>query len=95
MTVAVLGLVGLRRLPLRRPAGRRGAGPAGRALLRGAPDRDPGARHPGLDLHTVVHGLVMALFGMLGFVLHSLALQRVSVTAATAPMVLVETFVPP
>ena len=41
-----------------------------------------------------VKDLTIALFGVLGFWLYSLALQRASVTAATAPLVLLETLVP-
>ena len=60
----------------------------------GAPVATRALLHPGLDVHTLVHGLPITLFGVLGFVLQSLALERVPVTAATAPMVLLETFVP-
>jgi hypothetical protein len=60
----------------------------------GAPVSTRALHHPHLDVHTIVQGLPILLFGLLGFVLQSLALERVSVTAATAPMVLLETFVP-
>ena len=93
-TVALLGLVGL--------AAFRHEGPRAGILLgllagisySGAPVATRALMHPGVDLHTVVHGLPIMLFGVLGFVLQSLALERVSVTAATAPMVLLETFIP-
>jgi hypothetical protein len=93
-TVALLGLVGL--------AGFRHEGPRAGVMLgllagisySGAPVATRALIDPGVDLHTVVHGLPIVLFGVLGFVLQSLALERVSVTAATAPMVLLETFVP-
>ena len=38
--------------------------------------------------------LVLCVFGVLGFWLYSFALQRVSVTGATAPLILAETVVP-
>jgi hypothetical protein len=50
--------------------------------------------HPALDLRTALPAVTISLFGGLGFLLQSLSLERVSVTASTAPMVLVETFVP-
>ncbi len=93
-TVALLGLVGL-------AAFRHEGAQAGilLALLAGiaysgAPIATRSLINPGADLHTAVHALPILLFGVLGFVLQSLALERVSVTAATAPMVLLETFVP-
>lgn len=46
------------------------------------------------DLPTVVAALTIGLFGLLGFLLYSLALRRASVTAATAPMTLLQTLVP-
>ena len=93
-TVALLGVVGL--------AGFRHEGPRAGVLLgllagiaySGAPVATRALVDPGVNLQTVVHGLPIVLFGVLGFVLQSLALERVSVTAATAPMVLLETFVP-
>ncbi len=92
--MALLGVVGL--------AGFRHEGPRAGVLLgllagiaySGAPVATRALVDPGVNLHTVVHGLPIVLFGVLGFVLQSLALERVSVTAATAPMVLLETFVP-
>ncbi len=49
---------------------------------------------PTWDLETIAPALSIGLFGLLGFWLYSLALQRTSVTAATAPLVLLETLVP-
>jgi len=49
---------------------------------------------PRLDLHTVAPVVSIPLFGALGFVLYSLAMKRASVTAATAPMVLLSTLIP-
>ena len=43
----------------------------------GAPVATRALLHPGLDVHTLVHGLPIILFGVLGFVLQSLALERV------------------
>ena len=60
----------------------------------GAPVATRALEAPGLDLRTAFAGLTIPLFGVLGFVLQSLALERVAVTAAIAPMVLLETYVP-
>ncbi len=60
----------------------------------GAPIATRAVEHAALDWATVAPALTVPLFGTLGFVLQSVALERVSVTAATAPMVLLETFVP-
>ena len=49
---------------------------------------------PTWDQQTIAPAFTIALFGVLGFWLYSLALQRASVTAATAPLVLFETLVP-
>lgn len=49
---------------------------------------------PAWDWETVAPAITIGLFGLLGFWLYSLALQRTSVTAATAPLVLLETLVP-
>lgn len=49
---------------------------------------------PAWNYTTVAPAFTIGLFGLLGFWLYSLALQRASVTAATAPLVLLETLVP-
>ena len=49
---------------------------------------------PTLDVHTVAPALTIGLFGALGFVLYSAAMKRGSVTAATAPVVLLSTVIP-
>jgi len=49
---------------------------------------------PTLDAHTIAPALSIGLFGALGFVLYSAAMKRASVTAATAPMVLLSTVIP-
>jgi drug/metabolite transporter (DMT)-like permease len=49
---------------------------------------------PTWNLQTIAPAFTIGLFGVLGFWLYSLALQRASVTAATAPLVLFETLVP-
>jgi len=49
---------------------------------------------PTWDQQTIAPAFTIALFGVLGFWLYSLSLQRASVTAATAPLVLFETLVP-
>lgn len=43
---------------------------------------------------TVVPALSIGMYGALGFVLYSAALKRTSVTAATAPLVLLQTLIP-
>ena len=58
----------------------------------GSGDHDPSfvvALYVGLALV-----VVLGVFGVLGFWLYSFALQRVSVTGATAPLILAETVVP-
>jgi drug/metabolite transporter (DMT)-like permease len=49
---------------------------------------------PTLDVHTIAPALTIGLFGALGFVLYSAAMKRASVTAATAPVVLLSTVIP-
>lgn len=49
---------------------------------------------PALDLHTIAPAIAIGLFGSLGFLLYSVAMKRASVTAATAPMVLLSTVIP-
>jgi hypothetical protein len=49
---------------------------------------------PTLDLNTIAPALSIGMFGALGFVLYSSALKRTSVTAATAPLVLLQTVIP-
>ncbi|MCW2785838.1 MAG: hypothetical protein JWP74_2355 [Marmoricola sp.] len=46
------------------------------------------------DLNTFATALSIGLFGALGFVLYSIALNRTSVTAASAPLVLLQTLIP-
>lgn len=49
---------------------------------------------PTWTLEVVLPALTIGLFGLLGFWLYSLALARTSVTAATAPVVLLQTVLP-
>lgn len=49
---------------------------------------------PTWNPETVLPALTIGLYGLLGFWLYSVALARTSVTAATAPLVLLETVVP-
>jgi drug/metabolite transporter (DMT)-like permease len=49
---------------------------------------------PRLDAETIAPAITIGLFGLLGFWLYSMAMRRTSVTAATAPLVLLETVVP-
>lgn len=46
------------------------------------------------NLDTLAVAASIGLFGALGFVLYSIALKRTSVTAATAPLVLLQTVIP-
>jgi drug/metabolite transporter (DMT)-like permease len=48
------------------------------------------SRHPA----SLVPAASIGLYGALGFVLYSVAMQRTSVTAATAPLVLLQTVIP-
>jgi len=49
---------------------------------------------PTLDASTIAPALTIGLFGGLGFLLYSGAMKRTSVTAATAPVVLLQTVIP-
>lgn len=49
---------------------------------------------PTLDLQTIAPALSIGLFGALGFLLYSVGMKRASVTAVTAPMVLLSTVIP-
>jgi hypothetical protein len=49
---------------------------------------------PGWDLDVVLPAVSVGLFGLLGFWLYSVAMVRTSVTAATAPVVLIQTVLP-
>jgi drug/metabolite transporter (DMT)-like permease len=60
----------------------------------GSPIATRSLAHAHLDLHTIATVLSIMLFGLLGFWLYSVALRRTSVTAATAPLVLLETLIP-
>ncbi len=46
------------------------------------------------DLNTLATACSVVLFGAVGFVLYSLSLKRASVTAATAPQILLQTVIP-
>jgi drug/metabolite transporter (DMT)-like permease len=60
----------------------------------GSPVASRPLAEPTLDLATLATVLVIGLYGLLGFWLYSLALRRISVTAATAPVILLQTLVP-
>ena len=49
---------------------------------------------PAWDLAVLLPALTIGLFGLLGFWLYSLSMARTSVTAATAPVVLLQTALP-
>ncbi len=49
---------------------------------------------PTVDLATAATLLVIGLYGLLGFWLYSIAMNRITVTAATAPVILLQTLVP-
>jgi drug/metabolite transporter (DMT)-like permease len=50
--------------------------------------------HPHLNAETIVPGLTVVSYGLLGFWLCSIALRRAAVTAVNAPLILLETLVP-
>ena len=86
-----LGIVTVRR------SGRRGgvllATLAGIAYA-GSPVASRALVEPSIDAATVAPALTIGLYGLLGFWLYSLALTRTSITAATAPVVLLQTVLP-
>ena len=94
LTWAVLGVAGL--LTWRRRGPRSGVllGLLAGLSYAGSPVATRVIDHPALDVRTTLPAIAVCLFGVTGFVLQSSALERVSVTAASAPMVLVETFLP-
>jgi drug/metabolite transporter (DMT)-like permease len=94
LSIAAIGAAGL--VAWRMQRGRSGLflGMLAGLSYAGAPIATRSLEHVHLDSHAVAPALAIALFGTLGFVMQSLALERVSVTAAIAPMVLLETFVP-
>jgi drug/metabolite transporter (DMT)-like permease len=49
---------------------------------------------PKVDFATAATLLVIGLYGLLGFWLYSMAMNRITVTAATAPVILLQTLVP-
>jgi drug/metabolite transporter (DMT)-like permease len=87
----VLGLVALR---MRDARGGAVLGALGGIAYGVSPVATRSLIHPRLDAETIVPALTIGLYGVLGFWLYSKALQRTSVTAATAPLVLLETLVP-
>ena len=91
VVVLALGLVVLRK------PGRRGgvllAALAGLAYA-GSPIASRSLVEPSLEPTVVLPALTIGLYGLLGFWLYSVALDRTSVTAATAPVVLLQTVLP-
>ncbi len=69
-------------------------GALGGIAYAGSPIATRSLVHPAWDLETIAPAATIGLYGVLGFWLYSLALQRASVTAATAPLVLFETMLP-
>jgi len=93
-SLLVLTICGV--LAVRRPGDQDGlllAGLAGLAYA-GSPTASRALLDPTRDLATVAAALTIGLFGLLGFWLYSVALDRTSITAATAPVVLLQTVVP-
>jgi len=80
----------------------RRTGPRGGVLLgvlaglayAGSPIASRPLAEPTLDPATAATLLVIGLYGLLGFWLYSVAMNRITVTAATAPVVLLQTLVP-
>ena len=90
----VLLLLGLAAMRL---AGERGGvllGVLAGAAYGGSPIATRSLVDPAWNRETIAPAITIGLFGVLGFWLYSVALQRASVTAATAPLVLLETLVP-
>ena len=94
---AVLGrqrAAGPARLALGRPASGVALGILAGTAYGGSPVATRSLVDPTLDVHTIAPALTIGLFGALGFVLYSAAMKRASVTAATAPVVLLSTVIP-
>ncbi len=87
----VLGLAALRV-----PGARGGVllGALGGIAYAGSPIATRSLVDPHMDSETIVPAVTIGLFGVLGFWLYSRGLQRASVTAVTAPLVLLETLLP-
>ncbi len=60
----------------------------------GSPIASRPLAEPTVDLATAATLLVIGLYGLLGFWLYSVSMSRISVTAATAPVILLQTLVP-
>jgi drug/metabolite transporter (DMT)-like permease len=97
--IFVLGLVA------RRSSGKAGSPSSGRAsgvalgalaglAYGGSPVATRALVDPHLDAETILPGLTVGIYGLLGFWLCSIALQRAAVTAVNAPLVLLQTVVP-
>lgn len=64
------------------------------AAYGGAPLAVRAIGHPHVDPLTSATAVSVVLFGVLGFTLYASAMQRTTVTAATAPLVITETLMP-
>jgi len=87
----VLGLMAMR------VGGQRGGvllGCLGGIAYAGSPIATRSLVDPALDWRDLAPALTIGLFGLLGFWLYSVALQRASVIAASAPLVVLQTVVP-
>ncbi len=93
---ALVALVGLAAAARRLPGRGGGAltGVLAGASYGGAPLAVRAIGHPHLGTLTVATAVSVVLFGVLGFTLYALAMQRTTVTAATAPLVVTETLMP-
>ncbi|MCW2807576.1 MAG: hypothetical protein JWQ93_1531 [Marmoricola sp.] len=87
-------LLGLAAARLRSERGGVLLGVLGGVAYGGSPIATRALVDPSRDIGTIAPAITIGLFGVLGFWLYSLALQRASVTAATASLVLFETLVP-
>lgn len=90
----LLLLLGLAATRLRTERGGVLLGVLAGAAYGGSPIATRSLVDPTWNRETIAPAITIGLFGILGFWLYSLALQRASVTAATAPLVLLETLVP-
>lgn len=91
---ALLLVVGL--ITTRLPGGRGGVvlGVLAGLAYSGSPIASRALVDPRWDVDLVLPAVTVGIFGLLGFWLYSRAMQRVSITAATAPLVLLQTVVP-
>jgi drug/metabolite transporter (DMT)-like permease len=92
--VAVTLALGLVAMQWRSPRGGVLLAVLGGIAYGGSPVATRALVDPGWEAQTLLPALTIGLYGLLGFWLYSVALARASVTAASAPLVLLQTVVP-